>query len=161
MDEFSRAATVDDLKRLVASLDAHGVPYLLIGGYALAALGYARATIDIDLLVPANAAAGALVRAALMVLPDQASKDIDPAWFDEGDNIRVGDEITVDVMLNANGQTYETLLPYARIVDLDGTPIRTVSLEGLALTKRTLRAKDLADLAVIERAIAELQRPGA
>ena len=158
MDEFSRAATVDDLKRLVASLDAHKVPYLLIGGYALAALGYARATIDIDLLVPANAAAGALVREALLVLPDQAARDIDPAWFEEGDNIRVGDEITVDVMLHANGQTYESLLPYAQTIDLDGTAIRTVSLEGLALTKRTPRAKDLADLAVIERALDALKR---
>lgn len=158
MDEFSRAATVDDLKRLAASLDAHGVPYLLIGGYALAAWGYARATIDIDVVVPATASAGALVREALLVLPDQAAKDIDPAWFEEGDNIRVGDEITVDLMLNANGQTYETLLPYAQTVHLDGTPIRTVSLEGLALTKRTMRAKDLADLAVIERALAALKR---
>jgi hypothetical protein len=43
-------------------------------------------------------------------------------------------------------------------VDLDGTAIRTVSLEGLALTKRTMRPKDLADLAVIERALSELKR---
>jgi len=158
MPEMSRAATLEDLKQLVRALDQQGVPYLLIGGYALAAHGYARATLDIDLLVPGSVDAGERVRRALLVLPDQAARDIDPAWFTEGENIRVGDEITVDLMLNANGQTYESLAPFAQWVEVDGVRIRTLSLEGLALTKRTPRDKDLADLAVIERALAELSR---
>ncbi len=158
MPEFSRAATLDDLKRLVQSLEAQGVPYLLIGGFALAVHGYVRATVDIDLMLPATLDAGQRVQRALLVLPDQAAKDLEPSWFTEGENIRVGDEITVDLMLNANGQTYETLVPYAQDLDLDGVRIRTVSLEGLAMTKRTLRGKDLADLAVIERALAELHQ---
>lgn len=58
MEEFSRPATLADLKLLLRSLDEHGVDYLLIGGYALAAHGYQRATIDIDLLVPGNVASG-------------------------------------------------------------------------------------------------------
>jgi multidrug efflux pump len=37
---FESAATLDDLKTLLRSLNAHGVDYLLIGGYALAAHGY-------------------------------------------------------------------------------------------------------------------------
>ena len=40
--EFSRPATLDDLKSLVRSLNEHGVDYLLIGGYALYAHGYHR-----------------------------------------------------------------------------------------------------------------------
>lgn len=157
MADFSRAATLDDLKRLIGELNAQGAPYLLIGGYALAVHGYARATIDIDLLVPANVEAGRRVREALLILPDQAARDIDPVWFTEGENIRVGDEITVDLLLNANGQTYEGLLAHAQTVELDGLVIRTLTLEGLALTKRTLRGKDLADLAVIERALDALR----
>ena len=50
MEQFSRPATLDDLKTLLRSLNAHGVEYLLIGGYALAAHGYQRATIDIDIM---------------------------------------------------------------------------------------------------------------
>lgn len=158
MAEFSRAATLADLKRLIGELNARGVSYLLIGGFALAVHGYVRATVDIDLLVPGDAQAGERLRQALLVLPDQAARDIDPVWFTEGENIRVGDEITVDLMLNANGQTYDSLLPYAQVVELeDGLRVHTVTLEGLALTKRTMRDKDLADLAVIERALDALK----
>ena len=54
MEKFSRAATLEDLRLLLHALDDHGVEYILIGGYALAAHGYQRATTDIDLLVPAT-----------------------------------------------------------------------------------------------------------
>jgi hypothetical protein len=47
--EFSRPATLDDLKLLLRSLQNHGADYLSVGGYALAAHGYQRATTDIDL----------------------------------------------------------------------------------------------------------------
>lgn len=159
MDEMARAATIEDLKNLVRSLDANGVEYLLIGGFALAAHGYQRATTDIDLMVATTTEAGSRMKAALMVLPDQAAKDLEPEWFTEGENIRVGDEFIVDIMLNANGQTYETLKQYAQTVDLDGVSIRTVSLEGLLLTKRTTREKDQLDCVVIEQALAVLKEP--
>lgn len=91
MQQYSRPASLEDLKILVSSLNKNHVDYLLIGGYALFAHGYHRATTDIDLLVPATREAGEKIRQALMVLPDQAAKDIDPAWFEEGGNIRVAD----------------------------------------------------------------------
>jgi predicted nucleotidyltransferase len=157
-DRFSRPATIEDLKSLLRSLNAHSVEYLLIGGYALAAHGYQRATIDIDILFPATLAAGRLVRDALMILPDQAAKDLEPPWFEEGENIRVADAFIVDIMLNANGQTYETLRHYGETLDLDGIPVRTVNLEGLLLTKQTTRDKDIADRIVIEKALEMLRR---
>ena len=153
MDEFSRPATLEDLKLLLRSLNAHGADYLLIGGYALAAHGYQRATTDIDLLVAGTAESGRRVKDALMVLPDRAAKDLEPAWFEEGENIRVADAFVVDIMLNANGQTFDTLRQYAETVDLEGVPVKTVSLEGLLLTKQTMRDKDVADRIIIERAL--------
>lgn len=158
MEEYSRPATLEDLKTLVRALNAQGADYLLIGGYALFAHGYHRATTDIDMLVPATREAGRKVREALMVLPDQAARDIDPAWFEEGENIRVADAFVVDIMLNACGETYDTLVRYAETVDLDGLPIRTVNLEGLLRTKQTRREKDVADRIVLERALEILRR---
>lgn len=160
MDEYSRPATLEDLKILIASLNEQGAEYLLIGGYALFAHGYHRATTDIDVLVPATRDAGIKVRSALMVLPDQAAREIDPEWFDEGENIRVADAFVVDIMLNACGETYETLKQYAETVDLDGVPVRTINLEGLILTKQTLREKDVADRIVLERALKTLREQG-
>lgn len=157
MEEYSRPATLEDLKILIEALNTQGADYLLIGGYALFAHGYHRATTDIDVLVPATEEAGRKVREALMVLPDQAARDLDPAWFNEGENIRVADAFVVDIMLNACGETYETLRQYAETVDMDGLPIRTVNLEGLLRTKQTMRDKDVADRNILERALEVLQ----
>ncbi|MHB1621482.1 MAG: hypothetical protein ACYCTY_16280 [Sulfuricella sp.] len=153
MEDYSRPATLEDLKALIGSLNQQGADYLLIGGYALFAHGYHRATTDIDVLVPATQEAGVKIKNALMVLPDQAAKELDPAWFEEGENIRVADAFVVDIMLNACGETYETLRQYAETVDLDGLPIRTINLEGLLRTKQTMRDKDVADRIILERAL--------
>ena len=153
MIEYTRSATLEDLKALLHSLNQHGVEYFLIGGYALAAHGYLRATTDIDVLVPATFLSGELVVKALMVLPDQAAKDIDPTWFPEGENIRVNDQFVVDIMLNANGHTYEMLKDFAEIIDLEGIPVRTLNLSGLLLTKKTMRQKDQIDAMLIERVL--------
>ena len=152
-DAYCRPASLDDLKSLVCSLNEQGVEYLLIGGYALFVHGYHRATTDIDVLVPATRESGKRVKAALMVLPDQAAKDLEPEWFTEGENIRVADAFLVDIMLNACGETYETLKQFMVTVDLEGVPVRTVSLEGLLRTKQTMRDKDISDRHILERAI--------
>jgi hypothetical protein len=157
MEEYSRPATLDDLTTLLRSLNQHNVDYFLIGGYALAAHGYQRATTDIDIVVPGSAAAGQRVKDALLILPDQAAKEIEPAWFEEGENIRVADAFVVDVMLNANGMTYEALRPYAEIIEFEDIPVRTINLEGLLLTKQTLREKDVPDRIILERAVEVLR----
>ncbi len=125
----------------------------MIGGYALFAHGYYRATTDIDILVPPTSEQGKRVIKALLVLPERASEQIDPAWFEEGETIRVADEFIVDLLFNACGETNQTLARYAEIVDLDGIPVRTLSLEGLLLTKQTVRDKDVMDRMVLQKAI--------
>jgi len=65
----------------------------------------------------------------------------------------VADAFLVDVMLNACGETYDTLKQYAVTVDLEGIPVRTVSLEGLLRTKQTERDKDVSDRHILERAL--------
>ena len=47
----ARPASVEDLKLLLRALAGNGVEYLLIGGYALYALGYQRGTVDIDIVL--------------------------------------------------------------------------------------------------------------
>lgn len=159
MEEYSRAATFEDLKSLIQSLNQQSAEYLLIGGYALAAHGYHRATTDIDMLVPARRDAGERIKRALMVLPDQAAKGIEPEWFEEGENIRLADAFVVDIMFNACGETYETLLQFSETIEIDGIAVRTVNLEGLLRTKQTVREKDIADRLVLERAL-EVYRRG-
>ncbi len=154
MTERSRAATLDDLKRLLSALNAEGADYLLIGGYALLAHGYARATVDIDLLVPARREAAEPIRRALLVLSDKSARDLAPEWFEEGEGIRVADEIVVDLLFRTCGETFDSLRAFEEVVDLDGVPVRTLNLRGLLRTKQSSRQRDIDDRAVIERALA-------
>ena len=148
-----RAATVDDLIKVLRALQQENVDYLLIGGFALWTLGYQRATTDIDILLRPTLEQGARLKRALLMLPEQAAKDLDPEWFVEAATIRVADEFVVDVMFNACGETYESLQPYAVTIDFDGLAVRTVNLEGMLKTKQSSREKDKLDRLILERAI--------
>lgn len=151
--KLARPASVEDLKLLLRALKDHGVDYLLIGGYALYALGYQRGTVDIDVMLRPTREQGERTRRALLMLPDGVAKDLDADWFIESETIRVADEFVVDLMFNACGETYETLLPYAVTIDFDGVPVRTLNIEGLLKTKQSVREKDRLDREILERAM--------
>lgn len=158
MDEKAvRPATLADLKNLIKAFNEAKIDYLLIGGYALFSHGYQRATTDIDFIFPPTKEVGFLVKNALMSLPDKVAQDIDPLWFEEGETIRVADEFLIDIMFNACGETYDSLSRFAQSTDIDGVEVRTISLEGLLLTKMTVRDKDVLDRAILERAIAAIK----
>jgi hypothetical protein len=156
--QTARPATPEDLKRLARALAAEGVDYVLIGGYALNALGYLRATTDIDLLLRPTREQGERVRKALATLPDGVARELVPQWFTEGETIRVADTFDVDLRFVACGESLDTLAAHVVTIDLDGVPLRTLDLEGLPKTKRSLRDKDRADRVVLERATEALRR---
>lgn len=156
--EAARPATVEDLKRQLAALAVEQVDYVLIGGYALHALGCQRATVDIDLLLRPECDQGERVRRALLSLPDKTAEALDPACFDEGDTIRVADAFVVDLRFDACGESIESLRGHIVAVDLDGVAVRTLDLEGLLKTKRTARDKDRVDRAVLEQALQAIRR---
>lgn len=156
-DEYSRPATLNDLKKIIQSLNEQDAEYILVGGYALFSHGYHRATEDIDLLVPSNAEASKAIIKALLVLADKESANLNPEWFDEGENIRLADEVVVDLIFRTCGETYETLKPHMETIDLDGVLIQTLDLEGLLKTKQSEREKDILDRKVLEKAIEKLR----
>ena len=53
-----------------------------------------------------NIETGERVKQALLALPDKSARELDPAWFEEGEAIRVADAFVVDIMFNAGGETY-------------------------------------------------------
>ncbi|VAX04733.1 hypothetical protein MNBD_GAMMA19-896 [hydrothermal vent metagenome] len=97
-NEYSRPANLDDLRKIIQSLNEKNAEYILIGGYALFSHGYHRATEDIDLLVPNRAASSKAIIDSLLVLADKESANLEAAWFDEGENIRLADEVVVDLI---------------------------------------------------------------
>jgi hypothetical protein len=85
-----------------------------------------------------------------MMLPDKTAKELEPEWFDEGENIRLADEFVVDLILSTCQQTYDTLKKYTEIIVVDGIPITTLNIEGLLLTKQSMRDKDVMDRRSLE-----------
>lgn len=143
----------DPLLDLLARFKAEGVAYILIGGQAVRLNGFIRATEDIDILLPSSVDNGRRVIKALDFL--LSSKDLEAAWFqvtaDEPENIRVADELLIDLLFAANGQTFESLAAHVRVLMVEGVEVRTLDIEGLLKTKTDYRAKDRIDREALER----------
>jgi hypothetical protein len=151
MDDRTRAATYDDLFRIVGFLEAEGVDYALIGGYALALQGIVRLTEDIDILVAPTAENAERWVRALSRLPDGAARELvgDSTLHEEPYAIRINDEFTVDVMNSASGLTWRDLVPYR--VRIEG--VEVISLAGLLRMKERGRTKDRADAEAIRKVL--------
>jgi len=92
----------------------------------------------IDVLIEQGAETGVQAKKALMALPDQVAKSLDPAWFASGDRVRVADAFQVDLMLNAGGHTWDSLRRFEEVINVQGVPVKALRLEGLRLTRAAL-----------------------
>jgi len=149
----------DPLRRLFERFRQEGVEYVLVGGQAVRLNGYLRATEDVDVLLEATRANGERTKRAMSFLA--SSKDLDPGWFEpkeggEMENIRVADDLIVDLLFAANGETYATVQPYVREIDIEGVPVRVLNIDGLLKTKTDYREKDLLDKQVLMRIKSQL-----
>lgn len=143
----SREPSLEDLVELCQHLNAQGADYLVVGGFAIRAAGYARHTMDIDLLVRTGPENEARVLRALDYLPDKAARELRPGEIEQYAVVRVADEIVVDLLAAACGVTYEEAATDRVIRPINGVPIPFASPRSLWLMKRdTHREKDRADL---------------
>lgn len=143
----------DPLLRLLAGFGREGVEYVLVGGQAVRLNGFLRATEDVDVLIRATRENGERIKRAMSFL--ESSRDLDPGWFEpragEVENIRVADDLLVDLLFAANGETYESMQPFVRELEVEGVPIRVLNIDGLLRTKTDHREKDLLDKRMLER----------
>ncbi len=114
----------------VGVLEAHDVPYVVIGGLASAALGRARASADIDLLVmpqDARRALGALDAAGF------ATDELNPFWIFKA----VKHGVLVDVIFKMKGDVYldDEMLARARVHEVLGCPACVIPSEDLVVVK--------------------------
>ena len=151
----------DPLLKLLGRFREEGVEYVLVGGQAVRLNGYLRATEDIDLLVRPTRINGEKIIRALDFLA--SSKELDASWFvlpEDGvvENIRVADDLLIDFLFAANGETYESVQPDVRELTIEGTPVRVLNIDGLLKTKTDHREKDLLDKQVLARIKEDLKR---
>ena len=143
----------DPLLHLLARFAEEGVEYVLVGGQAVRLNGFVRATEDVDVLVCASRENGERIKRAMSFLASAA--ELDAGWFDpstgEIENIRVADELLVDLLFTANGETYESVQPHIRTLQIEGVSVRVLDIDGLLETKTDYREKDVLDKQMLRR----------
>jgi len=153
---YSRAPELEDLVKLCRSLNAEGVRYVLIGGFAIVLHGFVRATKDIDLLVDPSEDNVRALKRALATLPDNAAAELRDDDISRYGVVRVADEIVVDVMGRACGLAYQDAVA-AGIdrFDVAGVEVPTGNKTFLIQTKDTVRDHDKLDVRYLQARIEE------
>jgi len=136
-----------DFKEFAELLNARGVEYLVVGGYALAAHGHPRYTGDIDFWVRHSAANLARL---LLALDDFgfASLGLRLADFDADTVVQLGQPPRrIDLLTAIDGVSFDACYARRERVQLSGLFLDIIGLEDFKTNKRaTGRLKDLADL---------------
>ena len=142
----------EDYREMLQTLSDEKVRFLLVGAYALAAHGYPRATMDIDIWVmPSPENADAVLRALSRFgtpLDNLTKEDLqkDGTVFQIGIAPR-----RIDIITGASGLRFEPAYQNSILVNIEGIEVRIPSIDDLILNKRTTgRTRDLADAEALE-----------
>jgi hypothetical protein len=158
---LTRVPDENDLVKLARELNRLGVAYVVIGGFAINRLGLVRATDDLDLLIARDAANQALVKQALEILPDKAIRELAKDDLAQWVVVRVNDDITVDLMTEACGVSYEAAREGIELVTLQGVSIPFAGAALMLKMNQGRRDKDTADRSFLQQLIKNSgSRPG-
>ena len=142
----------EDYKEMLQCLAGEGAKFLLVGAYALAAHGYPRATMDIDIWVmPSPDNAEAVLKALRRFgapLHGLSAGDLqkDDTIFQIGVAPR-----RIDIITGVSGLRFAETFEHSSEVRIEGVPVHIPSVDDLIRNKRASgRTKDLADVEALE-----------
>ena len=142
----------EDYRDMLLALYDEKVRFLLVGAYALAAHGYPRATMDIDIWVmPSPQNADAVLRALRRFgapLHNLTKEDLqkDGTIFQIGVAPR-----RIDIITTASGLQFEETYERSLSVNIEGIEVHIPSIDDLIRNKKASgRTKDLADAEALE-----------
>ena len=141
-----------DYREMLQCLADERVKFLLVGAYALAAHGYPRATMGIDIWVmPSSDNAAATLKAlrrsgAPLHRLSVGNLQKDDTIFQIGVAPR-----RIDIITGASGLQFEDAFARSAEVNIEGVQVRIPSVDDLIRNKRAAgRTKDLADAEALE-----------
>lgn len=142
----------EDYREMLQILSDEKVDFLLVGAYAMAAHGYPRATLNIDIWIlpsPENADATLRALARFGAPLDRVTKE---DFQQEGTIFQIGvAPRRIDLITSVSGLKFGDTARRSQTVDVDGIPIRIPSLADLIANKRASgRTKDIADAEALE-----------
>jgi hypothetical protein len=127
----------EDYKEILLALSGEKVRYMLVGAYALAAHGYPRATMDIDIWVmPSPQNADAVMRALRRFgapLQNLTKEDLqkDGTIFQIGVAPR-----RIDIITEASGLRFEETYSRSLSVNIEGINVHIPSIDDLIRNKK-------------------------
>jgi hypothetical protein len=142
----------EDYKEMLQCLADEDAKFLVVGAYAMAAHGYPRATMDIDIwIMPSRDNAVAVLRALRRFgapVRGLAIKDLqkDDTIFQIGVAPR-----RIDIITGASGLRFEQAFARSTSIRIEGLQFRIPSVDDLIRNKKASgRTKDLADAEALE-----------
>jgi hypothetical protein len=142
----------EDYRDMLRALSDEKVRFILIGAYALAAHGYPRATMDMDIWVmPSPDNADAVLR-ALQRFGAPSNNLTKEDLQKDGTLFQIGvAPRRIDIITAASGLQFEDAYQNSIPLNIDGMEIRIPSIDDLIINKKaTGRTKDLADVEALE-----------
>ena len=138
---------------MLKCLNAAGVDYILVGGWAVNLYGYIRATVDLDIWILADRENARRVYAALCEFGAPMSEIKPEEFAEDGIIFQVGvAPCRIDIITRISGVSYAEAVQRAVSKEIDGIPLKVISIEDLIANKKASgRTKDLADVEVLER----------
>ncbi len=137
-----------DLREFLACLNAEGVRYLVVGGYAVAVHGHPRYTKDLDVWVEASSINAQRVMQALESFGFGGLDITANDFIAPGMVVQLGQPPQrIDLLTQADGVEFSDCYASRIKLDMDGETITFIDLANLRKNKRASgRPRDLADL---------------
>lgn len=135
-------------KEFVGSLNAHGVEYLVVGGYAMALHGRPRHTGDLDVWIGNGAGNADRLMAALRGFGFGEVGLSAADFIEPGQVIQLGyPPFRIDLLTSIDGVEFEQAWSRRQRVEHDGLSIFFIGLDDLKANKRASgRPRDIDDL---------------
>ncbi len=137
-----------DFKDFLRLLNANGVDYLLIGGYAVIYYGYPRTTGDMDIWFAQTASNVQKLVAALRGFGFGSSEISEEVFLQENKIHRMGiPPFRIELLTEISGVKFPACWPTRVSAFVDDIPVSLIDLDNLKVNKRASgRPKDLNDL---------------
>ena len=137
-----------DFSEFLRLLNANGVDYLVVGGYAVGVHGHPRATADIDIWVPMRPGTATQLVATIRAFGFDVPQ-LSPALFLKPDQvIRLGrPPLRIELLTTISGVEFDECYARGIATSLGGVDVHVIGLDDLKKNKRAAgRHQDLADL---------------
>lgn len=152
----------DDVIRLWETLNAHGVRYIVVGGFAVNLHSFYRTTADIDLYIedtPQNRSHLANALGSLGITSKELIQRMQfvPGWT----TLELSNGFPIDIMTSLKGLehlTFDQCLTEASNAEIEGVTIHFLHINHLITAKKaTNRPKDQIDVIALEAIRKEME----